>query len=225
MANICKITKYVHSPDRSIEWYEYMMAYVKASTCLAEELKRLEDEVSSRASEFLIPLLFNVRHCIELLLKLFSYGTPEHPRNTHDISSIFKNYKANFEKLDKPQIPMIAKYFHVSETVIENYLKGSTIRLEEITTKYYGFAFLVDGDFLIEDAKNEMFRYPVNFDTDFKLDIENLHSKICSDEILDDLKFLFNSALLFLYTFGVSTEGEPFTKTLRDWANQDNKKH
>jgi len=73
--DIDKIAKYLHTPERCHEWFEYSHSYMFTTTHLAEKLKQLENDDASNGSEisiFLLPLLFNLRHAVELFLKFLS---------------------------------------------------------------------------------------------------------------------------------------------------------
>lgn len=212
MAQICKVIKYKNSPDRTIEWYQFSIAYLQAILFLVIHLKEQgeEEEDQIRSYKLLIPLLFNMRHFIELMLKFMSYSTSIPQKLTHDLSELFKHFQSQIENTDKSKISKMSTYLNLPVEDVYATLIKRTNQLGVIANKYCRYSFLLDDNISIDDPKNELFRYPVSFNTDFKLDLENIHKKITLDEILADLDFLNTEALIFCHFFGFTEKGIPF---------------
>jgi hypothetical protein len=102
--DIYKIVKYCHKPERCIEWFLYSFFYLSASAHLAKELKRLQGDQTSldaRADRLLVPMIYNLRHGLELLQKALAFAASMEPPRVNDISKLFERVKEIFKDLDK----------------------------------------------------------------------------------------------------------------------------
>lgn len=111
----------------------------------------------------LAPSLFNIKHAIEVFLKSTALLLEESIDYTHDIGRLFSNLK---EKLP------------ISKT-------SEVEKLKKLIEKYYHLSFLkemVGGNFIIEDIKNDVFRFPDN-SAKISLDFEEILPRFSTSDI------------------------------------------
>src|SRR6266496_1652891 len=93
-----KVQRYVHAGSRTSEWFWYARSYLDAAKILALAY----GERSEREKHLIIPLVFNLRHALELLLKFLAYGTGALDSiNHHDIRDIFAGVAGSLEGIDE----------------------------------------------------------------------------------------------------------------------------
>ena len=206
-----KIIKYLHTSDRCYEWYEYSYSYMVTAKYLAEKVKQLEnDDAPSKieAKCFLRPLLFNLRHSIELFLKFLSLITGKQLEQTHDISSLFAYLGKAYNEIDRDSLESASKAFDLPIEAIEGGISFTITEIETIVDKYRHFLFLTDGKVKIDDEKNELCRYPTSTESGHIIDIGRLNKSIGADEILRDLKCLIDFGFMVIITFFRRSDGK-----------------
>jgi hypothetical protein len=211
-----KVIKYKFSSDDAVNWFEFITSYYQASRCLIVEYKTPAEDWYKKPI-LLIPLLYCIRHCIELLLKFLSLANPEKLFSTHDISSLMEKHKKFYENADKSILNKVAEILKTPQSHIEATYKKNLERLEIISKKYSDVSFLLDDGFIIDDKKNEVFRYPVTFDTGFRFDFENLQLKTSADEIIEDLDFLLGYSFVVMFFFIEGPDGRPLLESFPEY--------
>ena len=191
-----RIGKYVHSPQRTHEWFTYSFAYFSAADILAKS------ENGERLTSLLAPIIFTLRHGLELMLKFLAFATETHPDSLrhHDIADLFSVVRTNFTDIDDESITFAATALNVEKELVKQYMIVMTDRVEAITRRYYGYEFLFDGR-SVADSKNELFRYPSSSNLGESLDLQSSTLSGQLPELakdIDDLtKFLLAVASLF----------------------------
>lgn len=208
--DIYKTTKYSHSSKMDWEWFSYSMYYLEASKHLAIQLKSHIIKNSPNKKDIksmLVPIVYNLRHGIELLLKYLSFGISPTLHKTHDISELFKPINKALIAIDQAELHRIAASFDMQEKDVKDFFEEINHNIEQIVHKYHSYLFLTDGKTKIEDKKNELFRYPTIFTNSYKLDLNELSNKISADEILEDIEELLSFLLSITYLFGKTSNG------------------
>lgn len=208
-----KVQKYVHSADRTGEWFWYARAYFDAAKHLA-----LAYESGGDANRHLIiPLIFNLRHALELLLKFLAYGigTAENI-NHHDIHRIFSGMSGALDTVSEASLEFAAEGLGVEKELISKALRIMTEKVEEATSKYYSYGFLTDDHEPIDDSANVLFRYPSSTKEKARFDPEELKRKVPAAEILKDIDLLSNFAWTIYVTFGKNENGLHVLKGLEE---------
>ncbi|MBU1130174.1 hypothetical protein KKE45_02530 [Patescibacteria group bacterium] len=145
---VTKLSKY--------EWMIYAKSYLKMAEVGLEELrckkyvkKGLDHMFFYKQKWLLIPIIWNLKHALELAVKTLGIGIDKQYLQSHDSGKLAKNLLQTIKKLN-----------------IINDLKPKTIqRFAEIIFKYYRCEFW-DKKFIktdtVLDIQNDIFRYPEN---------------------------------------------------------------
>src|SRR5258708_1189537 len=150
-----KVQKYAHSADRTAQWFWYARAYFDGAKLLAQAYKG-----DDATKHLIIPIVFNLRHALELLLKFLAYGTGTIATiRTHDIHRIFTEMASELGKLSAESLRFAAGGLGVEQDLIAKYLKIMNEKVERATEKYYSYGFLTDDQRPIDDPANQLFRY------------------------------------------------------------------
>lgn len=196
-----RTVKYVHSPDRTFEWFWYSFLYFQAAKTLAEAYRTR----TFGADTLFPPLIYNLRHALELMLKFLTYNLGEIPANLshHNVQTIFGGVKTAIASLDDESLTFAASGLGVKKELIAQALQAATLRVETLTGKYFSYTFLATP---IEDKKNELFRYPVTTESG-PFDISGCHTRLSADEILADTKELSDFLLFVVGAFAKNEKG------------------
>jgi len=167
-------------------WYDYAYSFADASVELLNVVIKSEKDKKHFKRTLNIPLMFNVRHTIELTLKYFSKITNNEAEieKTHNIIKQFVKVQNSLETKEG-EIDFLSKR-HVSEGITKEKIvqqqKLFAKKLELIVYRYFFYSPFFEGissdDFFIEDTNNELFKYPeaknINFyfSTNFALNLD-----------------------------------------------------
>ncbi len=199
-----KIQKYVHSGDRTTSWFWHARAYFDA----AKQLAIVYGEGGDASKHLIAPLIFNLRHAIELLLKFLAYGTGTTDSiNHHDIHRIFLGVSEALAAIDKESLAFAADGLGIEEAFLAKYLAIMSEKVEGTTKKYYSYGFLTDDQTPIDDPNNVLFRYPSNTITKGFFDPEELKRRVPVTEILQDIELLSRFAWSIYIAFGKNQDG------------------
>lgn len=156
-------------PDRKNQiinsWYDYAYSFADASIELLDIVIK-DDRVNKRVLN--IPIMFNMRHTIELTLKYFSRITKNNVdiEKNHNIMKQFDDVQKSL-KNNKGEIDSLTKRYAskgLTEKQIQDYQIKFSDKLEVIVNRYYFHSPFLEGmsskDFFIEDTNNELFKYP-----------------------------------------------------------------
>jgi hypothetical protein len=195
------VEKYAHDPSRTSEWCWYSYSYFEAATVIAEAASASEE----RFRTLLPPLLFNLRHALELMLKFLAYGTGAQPREIshHDITRLFSLAGKSMRELDDESLDFAASGLGIDRDFLVRGIEAMVWKTEVLTNKYRSYEFLGSP---IEDAKNELFRYPSSTSSG-SFDLNRLPNDLTSTEVLMDVKDLSGFALFVLVAFGRGEKG------------------
>jgi hypothetical protein len=149
------------------EWFEYADSFIEITKVLITDLKTKSAE-NQPNSPLILPILFNLRHAIELSLKCLAKYQNQEVDKSHDPTALFKtSFGSKFQdpvKIKKMADSDIGRKIKITSSEIKMIIKKFEKDLQEIAEKYYYHFPLIDclgsGDFYIEDPKNELFRYP-----------------------------------------------------------------
>jgi len=147
---------------KKYEWISFARAYLSIAKIGIQELEyqRYADRVGKNSFEYsfsclMIPVIWNLKHAIELILKSLGIYEDLKSKNGHNYFAILK------EILKKENI----KYTEIEIT-----------NLAKIAVKYYKCEFLnkklFKENFIITDPRNDIFRYPAHHF--YPLEFQNL---------------------------------------------------
>lgn len=196
-----QVTRYVHAQSRTLEWYWYARSYCEAAESLATAYGSNE-----QAQETLFPpLVYNLRHALELMLKFVAYGIGETPVDIshHDIHRLFLRVQTALSSLDEESLAFAASGLGLEKEVIVRALQIRTEEIEVLTYKYYSYTFLSSP---AEDRKNELFRYPAST-TVGPYTLEGCHTGLNPVEVSADIKVLYDFLSFILLTFAKNDQG------------------
>lgn len=129
------------------------------------------------------PILYNVKHSIEVFLKSTSLFLGDDFEEKHDLKLLFSKIKIKLSKLN------------LSEKE-KNLLIEKVEQLEKLIIKFHQNVFLknkIAGNFIMEDIMNDVFRYPDN-KAKISLDFFNIFHQFTASEIQEiqnDLRNLY----------------------------------
>ncbi|RPI79719.1 MAG: hypothetical protein EHM45_01735 [Desulfobacteraceae bacterium] len=194
------VVKYLHEQNRIYEWYGYSFSYFEAAECL---VKACSSNVRTYNILF-SPLIYNLHHGIELMLKFFSYALGEKRRVLlhHDISTIFIKVRSELLSLDDETLLFASKGLEIDKSIVRQYIQIIIEKIGKITIKYWSYQFL---SVAIQDSKNELFRYPSNTTGGpfSAVDCPKPPLREISEDIGDLISFL----LFFVAAFGQKMNG------------------
>ena len=210
-----KVHRYVHDQRRTTEWFWFARSYLEAARCLAREYRMSEQSRSALAS----PLIFNLRHGLELYLKFLALGLGESDVRgfNHDIHALFSRVRSSLATLDEESIGYAAEGLEIDRAEIRKYLEALSWKVEQVTKKYYSYGFLSRGVAAIEDKKNELFRYPANTSAGRAFDTSNVHEKLVAAEVADDVESIIRLLWSFFLMFAKNEGG---THVWKSWGNE-----
>ena len=206
-------------------WFEYAIGYLMAADSIAKQIKNKlnkDGEIIKIIEYMYIPLIFNLRHSLELILKSLIISTNISPKLTHNISKLFEIVQERTKDFDLKQINEISKIFDVEPKVIEEYLKISIRKIRDITSKYYCYEFLSKSKKNIKDEMNMLFRYPVIIENGIHIGINDLKTHIKIDEIIEEIEFLRDQIFIFVLFFGRTKCGKHILDALEKCDEKKN---
>jgi len=174
-------------------WYGFAKSYLEISRVACQYILDGEKEEQKRFRMFylLVPIIYNIKHSIEVLLKSLRKAFIE--KLTHDFKG--HNIKQIFDIFTRETNSKITK--------IKQYLKKNDIRkddllflenfdnnidmLKKTIDKYFHCNFIkneVKNSFIIEDSNNTAFKYPDN-DILVKLDYIKIINSTTTDDVED----------------------------------------
>ncbi len=183
--------------EKYVAWIRPAKGYLEAMKLCCQELldpkrNRLEDDPSAPegwemgyyVENLISPIIYNIKHGIEVFLKgiLFRFGAPN--EKTHDLRSLFNEIKRIV--LDTPWQPI---NMESGQTVIDlreiDRIKTEVLaKLEPLIEYFYNNRILTEklGMKDMPDPKNELFRYP-NMRGDAPFDHVEFTKRITEDDI------------------------------------------
>ena len=211
-----KVQRYVHHPNRAADWFWLARSYLEAAACLA---KQYGDSERAR-SDLAPPLVFTLRHGLELFLKLLVLAAGETDTRgfNHNIHALFSKVRLILADVDESSVDYAADALGVGRVEIRKYLEALSWHVEKIAEKYHSYRFL---DSPIEDEKNELFRYPSTLDGGIRFDVWNVHEKVSPTEVAADIKSLLDFLWSFFFLFGRDESGKPGWKNWGQEASAD----
>lgn len=189
----------------SQDWFNFALSFSSATSSLIDIV--LKDPKSYDNKLCVIPIIYNLRHSVELTLKyLIRASTKKTPDLNHNIMNQFETLNKDLRKNDYYISDFVKEVSN--DSITEETARKTKLyvvdKFEGIVNKYYFHTALTDilekSQFYIEDKNNELFKYPeatnivFNFSTPavMNMDITKMQ------DIKRDLREL-RTSLLFLY--------------------------
>ena len=193
---------------RKSDWVIFAQSYFLISRLACQELLSKEEKKHSKSqkldspyqpADLYVPILFNIKHGIEVFVKTLSVFAYEEYEEGHDIKTLFSNANKKISSLKL--IPRQKGFYDdISQDDISASLKKMK-QIEELVLYFFELDFLkqkLNSNFAINDTLNDVFRYPDN-KASFRIDWGTvLSSRVQIPDIkemlgkLDDLYNLFN---------------------------------
>lgn len=191
-----KVLKFKFDQNRVSEWLWLAIYYFEAAECL------IQDTVEWRRPGLASPIIFNIRHGIELLLKSLMLASGEEIIDlTHDNTRLFEKVRKLLKETDDVSVEHAARGLGVTNEEIRTYLDALTRKIEEISKRYTEYTFL---PFNVEDPKNELFRYPGNLEGGLTIDLSGETDFLVGNDTANDVSGLSKFSMSFLVMFGKS---------------------
>lgn len=194
--------------DEKIGWWRFSKSYLYMAKLGCQEL--LNDKSTSykfdngvlklqyQPDDIFIAINYNAKHGIECFLKsikLTYHDELERTDHHHDISTLFGFVRKTIMKDIKKIKDEIEKELNKNPDDIElqiakrdaDNFNSIFLSLESIVSKFYHCDVLknkIENDFIIEDIKNDFFRFPDN-SLKIKLNYPAVLSRISSSDIKD----------------------------------------
>ena len=127
-ARTVKVLKFGFDRSRIGEWIWLAVSYFEAARHLAKE--KADD---SRQHRLASPIIYCIRHGIELLLKAVILASDEKVELTHDNHFLFEKVRRALKEADGDSVAHAARALKVSEAEIRQYLDALSWKVEEIT--------------------------------------------------------------------------------------------
>lgn len=146
-------------------WYDYAYSFADASIELLDVVIK-SNKGNKRVLN--IPIMFNMRHTIELTLKYFAKITNSNAEveKTHNIVKQYEVVQKSL-KTKEGEVDFLTSRYKtqgLTKKVLMEYQKSFAEKLEVIVNRYYFHSPFLEGmsskDFFIEDINNELFKYP-----------------------------------------------------------------
>ena len=186
-------------------WIWYTYGYLSLARVGIEKLEEenktpgtvtsFENYFSYRKKYLLIPIIYNIKHAIEIILKALKIQVDKKYIKSHDIVDLNEALKRSIKKLG----------LTVKQTEFNKFAS--------IVRKYYKLEFFNKNKKIINtvsvfDSQNDIFRFPEN-SANFILDTENLKniSEENTKELLDDIMKL--KSLLGIITQNIKEAKNP----------------
>ncbi len=152
------------------DWLYFSQSYLQMAKLACQEIiepkHNKRDGVKSFWSyypkDLIIPILYNVKHGIEIFVKTISLIIDEEYDEGHNIKELFGKLKRKFKKV-KLQPCKKGGNVITSETIDDFPKKLKEI--EKLVNEFYFVEILrekLDKNFVIHDKQNDIFRYPDN---------------------------------------------------------------
>lgn len=157
---------------KKYDWVFFAQNYFLISRLACQELlserekkhgKSSNPDVPYQPADLYVPILFNIKHGIEVFIKalgVFAYGEYE---EEHDIKTLFNNAKKRISELNlTPR--QEGFYDDVSQDKINATLRDLE-RIEKLVLYFFELDFLkqkLNSCFVINDTCNDVLRYPDN---------------------------------------------------------------
>jgi hypothetical protein len=171
--------------DKNFDYIYFSRAYLiiaysgienREKNTLAEN-EELIYEISHENNYIIAPILYNIKHAIELFIKAISKIFELNDKdfeNKHDLKILFSKIKIKLNK--------------------NHNIQSSIEELEKLIIKYHQNKFIdkkLKNNFSMEDEKNDVFRYPDNkakIDLNFEKIFSQFKEKDFSEEIKNDIQ-------------------------------------
>lgn len=155
--------------------------------------------------DLIIPIIYNIKHGIEVFIKTISFIIDKQHDNGHDIYGLFKKLKKKIQKLDLK--PCSINGDIITQKMIDDF-PNDIEKIEKIIKYFYEVEFLknkIKGNLSVYDTQNDIFRYPENKATaQIKINWEEVLSSFDINEVkkikmkIEELYVLFNNIGYFI---------------------------
>lgn len=175
------------------DWAIFALGYLNLSKLACLEIinnkyNGLSDDLDDfSVASIYIPILFNIKHGIEILLKNFSINflkkeNIDQSDYSHDIEEIFLNFKS---KIGKKRLKEINDFYKTEFPDDKDDFELTLVRLKEIVNKYQNLDFFkekIGKDYIIRDFDNTVFKYPTN-NLSIQLNYKNISERFSKEDI------------------------------------------
>lgn len=178
------------------DWTIFSLGYLNLAelSCL-EIIEKKYQYTANHGKIIYIPIIFNIRHAIEIFIKTFSIkflkkDFLDNTDHTHDIQELFLKFR---EKISKKRLQESIKKWKDENPDNKEEISSDTIfnELESIINKYQNLDFLktkIGINYYIDDTNNTAFKYPTN-DLNIKISYKDLLGKFTE---MDAREFLID---------------------------------
>jgi hypothetical protein len=177
--------------NNKYDWLFFSQSYLNIARLACEELiEKKHGKLGLRSrweyhlEELIVPILYNVKHGIEIFIKTISIIIDGKHDEGHNIKELFEKLKEKIKVL-KSQSSQ-EKGFIITQEMIENFPKNLD-KIEGIVNEFYSVEMLIkklENNFEVYDKKNDIFRYPDN-KANIKIEWCAVLSKFQKKEILE----------------------------------------
>lgn len=202
-----QVVGYEHEATRTLEWWEFSLAYIEAADLLLQKREEMQELSENPMPNLAVPALYSLRHAIELLLKFLSLAFGTSFSYTHHLHRLFASIERQLLSIDMNQIEAAAASLGIESDELIKFMQGSTADLERIVTKYYCVTGVGDD---VEDKGNEAFRYPSTLNDGAALKVTMGIEDLSIGTVRDDIGKLRMYLFCVLMTFGKRTDGRHF---------------
>jgi hypothetical protein len=141
------------------------------------------DKSTYETADLYIPIVFNIKHGIEVFIKSLSIFTDEtYDEKTHDIKRLFLDAKPRILKILKPTNKPY--YNNVTKEEVEK-TKKALDQIEILIDDFYHLDFLkskIHQNYKFSDIQNDFFRYPEN-KTLIQIEWRNVLIKLSKEDV------------------------------------------
>jgi hypothetical protein len=161
------------------------------------------------------PLIYTLRHGLELLLKLLNLAASSVPGKIshHDISGLFAEARKTLESLDDASLLFAAEGLGIQKPLRFKYIPIMTGDLERIMLKYYAYEFLPEGKRPIADPKTELFRYPSSTQQGRQFTLSECSGALSPADVLTDVETVLDLLLSVYALVGRKEDGSHVLET------------
>lgn len=172
--------------EDSTYWFVYCLYYMEMLKILIDNFPTNKNNNLNLDPQkaIIVPYFYNFRHTLELLLKYIYISVENKPEQTHDIFKILKSISSK---------KIIKKSSNKTTTdELEKNINGIKELVETYFFNFYFFDKLKEGNFLLIDRQNEMFRYPNTNDVSISIDPLSIYDLGNDINTVEDIKSDFN---------------------------------
>jgi HEPN domain-containing protein len=188
------------------DWLEFAQSFLLLAKLACQELEDAREKKHSKITRFdppemnfsyqhtdlFVPIVFNVKHGLEVFVKTLKIISTKNYKEGHDLKDLFSNLKDSLPKKIKPIKDQRGN--KVTQEDIDN-ISSNLDDIEKLVLKYYHCEFINSGQKVVNiyDKMNDVFRYPDNkAETKINFDLvdENLIKDIHGD--IDNIYRFFN---------------------------------